>query len=348
MPGAGMAQGGIAGFAARAPSSKAGTLFGIPLSSLRDQKLEQKVLLVCGILILGGLALPYLTKPKLIFAFSSGMPKFKMLILPLLAGICYLAVALQPQAVREKIPPIVLQWVPFGVSLAAVGIIGFVAIPGGGGGSGIVQWGYPVLVFGLLASLSRPDDAVARSIILAGAGLLLVGWIDALDMAFKFKAGPGAPTWIFFGLYNLFNFLVLTLAVATSAFSLAKWVPNLKPLEAFMPLCTAILLVWLPVQAILMMLIMMIHLKMGAAGFLFGAHGLINIVAFFGVLMMTAPEAYDRVMEMFAGHQQQVQQGGAYPPPQGMQPPPPGMQPPPPGMPPQQPPPPGGQWPPQQ
>jgi hypothetical protein len=51
-PGAPPAQGG--GFASYAPKSKPGTLFGIPLSTLRDQSFERKALIICGLVFAGG------------------------------------------------------------------------------------------------------------------------------------------------------------------------------------------------------------------------------------------------------------------------------------------------------
>ena len=300
--------------AAHAPQSRAGTLFGIPLATLRDQVLERKVILISGILIAIGIVLPISTNPT-VFGWTKGMPKFDFLVWPIIAAICYLAVALSPKQIKDNIPPVVLKWVPFTVSLLSIGIIGVVYAPGVSHSNQLLlQWGYPVMCFGLLGRLARPQDHTARIIAAVGAGLTVPFTISFLfDVAFKFKYAGGA----FFVIHNLLFLVVLLVGVLSILFIFTKQVPALKPVESFAPLATAVLLAWVPLQAIIMMLAFMIHGSAGA-GLLIGLHALINALGYFGVLMLSAPEAYDELMKLFGDYRTQThhQQPG-YPQQQG-------------------------------
>ncbi len=306
--------------ATHAPQSKPGTLFGIPLSTLRDQVLEQKVLLISGILIAAGIFIPYMTTPKVLFGWSEYLSsRFEYLVWPLIAAVCYLAVALSPKTVKDNIPPVVLKWVPFTVSLLSIGIIGVVAAVGVSHSNGLLlQWGYPVMCFGLLGRLARPQDHTARIIAAVGAGLMVPFTISFLfDVAFHFK-GVGALGVI----HNLLFLVVLLLAVISISFVFTKQVPALKPLESFAPLVTAVVLAWVPVQAIILMLAIMSAQNAGT-GLVMGLHMLINALGYFGVLMLSAPEAYDELMKLFGDYRTQThhQQGGYPPQQQGGYPP---------------------------
>ncbi|HUH05837.1 MAG TPA: hypothetical protein VML75_27800 [Kofleriaceae bacterium] len=306
-------QGGGFPWAGKAPTSKPGTLFGIPLSTLRNQKLETTALLVAGGLLLLGLILPWSTKPTM-FAWSEGVPKFTFLIWPIIAAAGYLAVALSPKAVKDNIPPVVLKWVPFGIALISIGIVGFdfgttmLKMMGGSlGAAGLLYlWGYPVMCFGLLGRLARPDDQTARLIAAIGAGMLVLTFINFLtDTAFKFSNVPALVV-----VHNLLMLMVLLIAVLSIVFVIKpSQVPALAGVDAFAPLVTAIVLAWLPFQTLLMMLAYLVHLKAGVGALLMGLHVLINIFAYFGILMLTAPEAYDELMKLFGDHKAQAAGG---------------------------------------
>jgi len=315
----------LAGLAAKVPMSKPGTLFGIPLDTLRDQQFEQKALLIMGVLLAIGIVLPFHTSPN-IFAWSEGMPKFRGLVWPIVAAACYILVALSPQAVRQNVPPVVMKWIPFGVSLASIGIVGYGLFFMVGGGlptnAMLMLWGYPILCFGLLARLSQPDDQIARIIIGVGVGLMLPGTIEfVFDHAFKFSHVPALLV-----IHNLLFVVVLLVCMLCAVFVVKpSTVPALRSVDAFAPLFTAVILGWLLVQVVLLMLVALVHQKGGAVGdLLMGIHMFIATFAFFGILMLTAPEAYDQAKAMFSGHQAAVATGqvpqGPYAPQQPQQP----------------------------
>jgi hypothetical protein len=110
-----------------------------------------------------------------------------------------------------------------------------------------------------------------------------------------------------------------------------KLPPALQAVDALGPLIAAVLIAWLPAQQVLFFLAGVVHFGGFVSGILMLAHGLLPIVAFFGVLMMSAPAAYEEAMNMFGkkppgGGMQQP--AGGYPPPGGGYPPPGGGYPP--------------------
>ncbi|MBK9033787.1 MAG: hypothetical protein IPL61_21395 [Myxococcales bacterium] len=110
------------------PQSKPGTLFGVPLAKLRDVDLQKMALMVLGVALLIAIFIPLRFSPKLVFAFKGNA--FKGLVWPLLAAASYLLVAAAPKDIRAKVPPIVLEWLPFGVSYAGV-LINGIGAPAG-------------------------------------------------------------------------------------------------------------------------------------------------------------------------------------------------------------------------
>ena len=337
----------LAGLAAKVPVSAPGTIFGVPLSKLRDASLQRKVLLVAGIALLASIFIPLSIDPT---AFVWDLPKkFKPMIWPIIAGLAYLLVSVAPPDVRQKVPPVVLQWLPFGVSFVSIGIVGFgMGAFGASGAMSALMWGYPILVFGLLARLSDPSDPWARYIIGLGALLFLPAFIDSLsNINLFFKMGA------LFGIQQLLFLVVLLVGVACAAFvPTPQQVPKLQSVDAFAPLVAAVLLLWLPAQIVLLMLASLVHGDAGIGAILGGLRSALGIVAYFGVLMLTAPAAYEEAKRLIAQSGQGGPGGyppqGGYPPPGG-QPPPQGGFPPPGGQPPPQGgfPPPGGQPPPQ-
>jgi hypothetical protein len=295
---------------------------------------ERKALLIAGVAMLATLVIPYNINPT-IFVFSKGVPKFDFMVWPILVAAAYLLVAAAPANLRQSIPPLLLKWLPFGMSFVSLGIIGW-GIGGTGGAFTVMQWGYPVLVFGLLARLSNPDDMIARWIIGAGAIMCAPALFSYLDVAFRFSGLPAL-----FVIHNLLFFVVMVLAVLCVVFvPTPQQLPALRSVDAFAPLVTAILLLWIPVSLILILLAGLVH-GGGINALLQTIRAAIYVFAFFGILMLTAPEAYDEAKRLFAGGgggpPGGYGGGGGYPPPGGGYPPQQG------GYPPQ-----GGGYPPQQ
>jgi hypothetical protein len=317
--------------ARKVPGSAPGTIFGFPVARLRDASLQRKVLFIAGVALLISIVVPLTFSPFImLMSFSS----WHGLIWPIIAGGSYLLVAAAPPDIRAKVPPIVLQWIPFGISFAGIFMVaGMEMGPGAAGGSGLYMLGYAVLVFGLLARIAQPQDQIARIIIAVGAGMLVPGFIDILRFAFTFSGGA------IYIVQRLLTFVVTLVGMACALFVVPpqKLPPALQAVDALGPLFTAVLLVWLPVQVVLSGLGMLAHMHMGISAILIMLHMLIRIVAFFGVLMLVAPAAYEEVMRMVkGGGAAQPPQGGGYPPQGGGYPPQGG------GYPPQ-----GGGYPPQ-
>ena len=315
------------------PQSAPGTIFGVPVARLRDPGLQRTALLFAGIALLASIVVPLMTSPATVFPFSSGVPKWDFLVWPIIAGGAYLLVAAAPPNIRQNFPPAVLHWIPFGVSF--VGIFVVASLPGGGAGNTLGMLGYAVLVFGLLARVAQPQDQIARIIIAVGAGMLVPGWIDLLDHTFHFAHVP-----VLHIIDALLNFVVITLGVLCILFVVPpqKLPPALQSIDAFGPLIAAILIVWLPAQVIFMILAGLIDHE-GLSAILIAVHILVRIAAFFGILMMTSPAAYEEATALITGRHppgSHPPQGGGYPPQGGGYPPQGG------GYPPQ-----GGGYPPQ-
>ncbi|HTL32462.1 MAG TPA: hypothetical protein VL326_05035 [Kofleriaceae bacterium] len=328
--------------ARKLPQSAPGTIFGYPVSMLRDAVLQRKILFLAGVALCASIIVPIMTNPKVIFPFSSGQPKWDGLFWPIIAGGAYLLVAAAPTDIRQKVPPAVLQWIPFGVSFAGIFMLGGIMH------TTLYELGYAVLVFGLLARIANPTDPYARMIIAAGALMLLPGWFDTFDRTFHFSGTPALAI-----IYQLLDFIVTLLGILCVVFVVPpqKLPPALQSVDAFGPMIAAVLILWLPLQVVLFGLIGIVHGHMGVGAILLMAHMLIRIVAFFGVLMMASPAAYEEAKALIAGQKrpgpppgQMPPGGGGYPPPGGGYPPPGGGYPPPGGggYPPQ-----GGGYPPQ-
>ncbi len=351
--------GGMDDFARRLPQSKPGTLFGVPLATLRDVGLQRKALFILGIALIAAIFVPVSFDPFL-FAFKGNV--FKGLVWPAIAGAAYLLVAAAPPNIRNQVPPIVLEWLPFGVSYSGVLIVGLgPAVPGMPGVNIMYAIGMATLIFGLLARLANPTDQIARIIIAVGAGCLLIPFIDIFEMF----DGPGL-----FKVYAILWILVMVVGMASILYVVppSKLPPALQAVDAFAPHVTAVMLLWLPLQIVVFTVAVIVHMD-GVKVIelvLMLARSVLTLLGFFGVLMLTAPAAYDSIMNMVKGNKGAggPPQGGGYPPQGGGYPPQGGGYPPqgggyPPqggGYPPQGPPgggypPPqggGGGWPPQQ
>ena len=339
---------------ARKFQSAPGTIFGFPVAKLRDPDLQRKALFILGVALAVSVFVPFTLDPT---TFSWDVSVGKGVVWPLLAAASYLLVAAAPPDIRQKVPPAVLQWLPFGVSFIGIQVSGlgpFAMVPGAeaGGAWYLYSIGMSLLIFGLLARLANPADQTARIIIAIGAGSLLFPWIKWLDFAFKFEHQG-----VVMIIHNLLFFFVLLLGIACVLYVMTpqKLPPALQAIDGIAPLVTAVLLLWLPLQIVL------VGLGLWLAEFsridavtalLLIARGLLTLAAYFGVLMLTSPAAYEELMKMLkgggagaAGGGYPPPGGGGYPPPGGGGYPPPGGGYPPPGG---GYPPPGGGYPPQQ
>jgi len=322
------------------PTSAPGTILGFPVAKMLEPALQRKILFLAGVALIASIVVPISTDPVR-FVFSSGVPKWDGLIWPIIAGAAYLLVAAAPPNLRQQIPPIVMQWLPFAVAFFGLFVEHEALIA-----DTLYVLGYATLVFGLLSRILKPQDQIARIIIAVGAGMLVPGFIDAFDY-FHFSGVPALMI-----IYHLLAFLVTLLGVLCILFVVPpqKLPPALQAIDAFGPLIAGVLLAWLPVGAVLYVLSLLVHAHGGVGAILLLARLLLFLGAFFGVLMMTAPAAYDEALRLAkggggGGGGYPPQGGGGYPPQGGGYPPQGG------GYPPQgggYPPPAGGGYPPQQ
>ena len=334
--------GPLGDLANRLPHSAPGTILGIPVARLRDPGLQKKILFLAGVALIASIVVPVGLSP-LTFPFSGG-GGFAGFIWPIISGAAYLVLTAAPADLRNKIPPVVLQWIPFGVAYAGI----FISHMGGvsivfGSNDFLYTLGYSVLVFGLLARIAQPQDQIARIVIAVGGACLIPPLLDSIHILLHFSGVP-----ILGLVHNLLWFLVIILGVFCIVFVVppAKLPPALHTVDAFGPLIAAVLILWLPLQMVLLTLTGILHPPHDVVGSILKlGHGLLPIVAYFGVLMMASPAAYEEAKAIFARRGGGGGYGGGYPPQGGGYPPQGGGYPPQGGgYPPQQ----GGGYPPQQ
>jgi hypothetical protein len=268
--------GAIAQWGSQVPQSPPGTLFGIPFSTLRDQGFLNKILSLSAIALVVKCVLPISFSP---FMFAWKYQAFNLLIFPLIAAAAYGVIALpQLRQFQDKIPAGVLKWLPFIVAYLGVGI----THAAGGGALGYL---YPMLVFGMIAYLQDDDDMVARVFIALGAVGALSLSLGSIGSMFSFAGG------VLYGIFGIISFIVLLCCAFCIVYAIpTKFVPKLAMFRPFAPLITAIIALW-PFAAVVLGFIAGIGSPISA---LLGAiHQLILLVAFYVVLMMTAPAAFD-------------------------------------------------------
>jgi hypothetical protein len=367
--------GALGDLAGRLPHSAPGTILGIPVARLRDPGLQKKILFLAGVALVASIVVPTSLSP-LVFPFSGG-GGFTGFLWPIISGAAYLLLTAAPANLRAKVPPVVLQWIPFGVAYAGIFIsrmgLGTLAdslvataqaAASGGNVAGLESalasantigamllgfssfyiLGYSMLVFGLLSRIAQPQDQIARIVIAVGGALMIPGFLQTLHLFGMIGHLP-----IIAIVAALLSFLIQALCVFCILFVVPpnKLPPALQTVDAFGPLIAAALIVWLPVQQVLIALSGIIHGHVLIGSLLTLGHGLLPILAYFGVLMMASPAAYEEAKAMFARRGQPPgggyggggypPQGGGYPPQGGGYPPQQG------GYPPQ-----GGGYPPQQ
>ena len=290
---------GMQDFAARLPQSAPGTLFGFPVSKLRESGTQRTALLFGGIALLISVFMPISFKPfTMIFSSGVPFPKFAFMIYPIIAAAAYLLVSIAPPDMRKNIPPAVLHWLPFTFSFAGV-LFTQSAIAAGGGGHAPNFVAYAIIVFGLLARIAKPQDQLARIVIAVGSAWMFFTWLHMLDYSFHF-----GEQHILGIIINLLDFVIITLAVACVLFVVPpqKLPPALQAIDAFGPIICALMLLWLPLGALLGTIQEMIEMKALITPLLMFIHLVLPIISFFGILMVAAPGAYDELITMSAGN----------------------------------------------
>ena len=353
--------GGIGDLAHKLPQSAPGTIFGIPVARLRDPSLQKKILFLAGVALIASIVVPLSVSPSLVFPWSAN-EKFAGFLWPIISGAAYLLLTAAPADIRAKVPPVVLQWIPFGVAYAGIFIThmglgplveGMAAAAASGGGSlagfettlamlvgfsNLYIIGYSLLVFGLLSRIAQPQDQIARIVIAIGGACMIPGFLDTFHVFGMIGHLP-----IIAIVAALLSFVIQALGVFCIVFVVPpmKLPPALQAVDAFGPLIAAALILWLPVQQVLIALSGIVHGHVLVGSVLTLGHGLLPILAYFGVLMMASPAAYEEAKAIFARRGQPpgggYGGGGGYPPQGGGYPPQGG------GYPPQQ----GGGYPPQ-
>jgi hypothetical protein len=327
------ASGGPLGdLASRLPHSAPGTILGIPVARLRDPGLQKKILFLAGVALIASIVVPFSLSP-LLFGWSVPGAFFEFVLWPAISGGLYLLLTAAPADMRAKVPPVVLQWIPFVVSYLGIffthmgfGFAFFLARAAGapiaGGVDSLYILGYSALVFGLLARIAQPQDQIARVVIAVGGACLIPTWLNT------FHVFSALGSMSILGLVMaLLWFLVVTLGVFCIVFVVppAKLPPALHSVDAFGPLIAAVLIVWLPLQQVLIALGTIVHEHVLLGAILALGHGLLPILAYFGVLMMASPAAYEEAKAMFGGRGGQSSGGGygggGYPPQGGGYPP---------------------------
>jgi hypothetical protein len=266
------------------PQSAPGTILGIPVAKMLDPGLQRKVLFIAGIALLVSIVVPVSISP-LVFPFSG--PLWQGVLFPAIVGGGYLLVAAAPAEMRQKLPPIVIQWMPFG--LALWGVYSFFGPLFFGGAAG--TFAYVFLVFGLLSRIMKPTDATARVVIGIGAGLMVLSLLSFLSPPLGLFGGG-----IFNIVANMLNLLVAVLGVlcVTMVLPPQKVPPALRALDALGPLICAVLLLW-PVAISLMVLLGGLIDGAIVGGLLLFARLVLYLIAFIGVLLMNSPPVYDQV-----------------------------------------------------
>ena len=103
-------------------------------------------------------------------------------------------------------------------------------------------------------------------------------------------------------IFNLLSFVVLLLGILCILFVVPpqKLPPALRGIDALGPIIAAVLLAWLPFSVLYIGLAGLIQ-GAGVTAILTMAHLLLPIIAYFGVLMMASPAAYEEAKAMATG-----------------------------------------------
>lgn len=125
--------------------------------------------------------------------------------------------------------------------------------------------------------------------------MLVPDYFDALSFLFNFDGGG-----VFGAIRNLLWFAIWTASILCILFAVPpqKLPPALQSLDKFAALICAALIAWLPIQVAFMTLgILGLH----TPAILMFVHGMIGLLAYFGVLIVTGPAAYERIVALLGG-----------------------------------------------
>jgi len=342
--------------ARKLPTSAPGTIFGFPVARLRDPAVQRKILFLAGVALIASIVVPRSLSPMtfswdgLVFRHmiwpliagaayllvSAAPPEMRQKVPPWVLHWLPFTIAFIGIFVAQVGFPISIfaaQAMAMAARLQAeLGgaggdlareIIGAKAVAVSAGGVGIGAagtfyiLGYAVLIFGLIARISQPQDQIARIVIAVGAVMLIFPFIDVARLAFHFSNTPALLV-----VHNLVWFLVVLLGILCISFVVPpqKLPPALQALDALGPLIAAVLLGWLVVSPVLAMLVTLVHGGDRAGSLFTLAHALLPVIGYFGVLLMTSPSAYEEAKKLFAkgagggGYPPQGGGGGGYPP----------------------------------
>lgn len=255
---------------------------------MREPSLQRLMLFFGGVALVASIVVPTRISPfELPFSVSGQF--WSLVLFPIIAGGAYLLVSAAPPNIREKIPPVVIQWIPFGVSFYGITTLSPIFPLGGF----LYLFAYSILLFGLLSRIARPTDQTARVVIAIGAGMLALTWLGMLGDVFKFS-GPALGI-----VAGLIHFFVTLLGALCVLFVVPpqKLPPALQAVDAFGPLICAILIAWLGVgYPLFLLLIGLIHEGAIVTALLAFARYLLYILAYMGVFMTAAPSVYESIV----------------------------------------------------
>jgi hypothetical protein len=278
----------------RLPASAPGTIFGFPVARLLDAGLQRKMLFLGGVALLISIVVPTSFSP---FAFQfSGGNLWAGLLFPAIAGAAYLAVSAAPPEMRQKIPPIVIQWIPFGVSLWGIFTVHAIANPTVVSQE-LYAFAYVLLLFGLLSRISQPQDSTARVAIGIGGILLIIPFIQSLRALIhvgSFGLGP------IFMVVVILSFLVTALGVFCILFVVPpqKLPPALQMIDSLGPPICGVLLAWLIALPLLMFIAGVVAQPSAIVSNVLNlARHLLYVIAFVGVFMTASPNVYESLFK---------------------------------------------------
>jgi hypothetical protein len=150
--------------------------------------------------------------------------------------------------------------------------------------------------------------------------MLVPDFFDLTDFILHFS---GLPALLI--VHNLLWFIVILLGILCIVFVVPpqKLPPALQSVDSFGPLVCAVLIGWLIVQPVLITLVILVHMHAFAGGLLVLGRSLLPVLAYFGVLMVASPAAYEeaKALLMKKPGGGAPPGGGGYPPSGGGYPP---------------------------
>lgn len=266
-------------------------IFGVSTARLGEPAFQRRIVWITALVLLALGFGSLVTMPAFV---SSATDIFAYCQWPFESGIAYILIGLVLTSTRPLMSHANLQWCIFILAGASI----FVYIPLGE----LYVLGYPILVFGLLMRMWRPDDLIPR-IAIVGAALCLIpslrgslglvggdvgdaAWLSGLD---PLRVGDATA----FFVHNLLLLLVLTLAMCCVAF--AAPTRRIPAIVAAGPTITIVLILWMPIEKTLFLLSLGSHMHVGVALAL--VYGFLPVAASIGIFVMTLPAVYSTLQK---------------------------------------------------